>query len=121
MVLKSYLLKDEGDISNYLLVNINESSDGTFKLSQLHLVEKIINRVGIELSASLKAIEMPTGNPLLHKDSSSLGRKFVWSYRPVSVVLCYIQGPTQPEISMTVHQCAKFCNNPRIVHERAVI
>ena len=109
------------EIYQIILELTSKNPDGTFKLSQLHLVEKIINRVGIELSASLKAIEMPTGNPLLHKDSSSLGRKFVWSYRPVSVVLCYIQGPTQPEISMTVHQCAKFCNNPRIVHERAVI
>ena len=75
-----------------------------------------MNHVELEVSVSLKSIEMPTGKPLLHKDSSSLGRKFVWSYRPVSVVLCYIQGPTQPEIAMTVHQCAKFCNNPHLAN-----
>ena len=35
-------------------------------------------------------------------------------------MLSYIQGSTQPEISMAVHQCACFCNNPRLLHKRAV-
>ena len=39
-------LIDEGDISNYLGVNINTNSDGTFELLQYHLEEKIINHVG---------------------------------------------------------------------------
>ena len=32
-------------------------------------------------------------------------------------MLIYIQGSTRPEISMAVHQCARFCNNLRLVHE----
>ena len=35
-------------------------------------------------------------------------------------MLIYLQGYNQPEIYMTVHQCAIFCNNPRLVHKRAV-
>ena len=48
------MLTDKGDISNYLGVNIKKNSDDTLKLSQSHLVEKIINHVGLEVSASLK-------------------------------------------------------------------
>ena len=52
------MLTDEGDISNYLGVNIKKNSDSTFELSQSHMVEKIINHVGLEVSASLKAREL---------------------------------------------------------------
>ena len=59
----------EGDKSNYRGVNIKKNSDGTFNLSQSHLMEKIINHVVLELSMSLKAREMLSVKPLLHKDS----------------------------------------------------
>ena len=48
---------------------------GHLKLSQSHLVGKIINHVGIEMSVSLKARDMPDGKPLPHRDKYSLGRK----------------------------------------------
>ena len=61
------MLIDEGCISNYLGVNIKKNSNGTFELLQLHLVEKIINHVGLEVSENLKARETPAGKPILHK------------------------------------------------------
>ena len=64
----NYLLTDEGDISNYLGVNIKKTSYGTFELSQSHLVEKIIYHVGLEVSASLQSREMPSRKSLLNKD-----------------------------------------------------
>ena len=54
MVLKFCVFNDEGDISNYLVVNTKTNSDGTFKLLQSHLVEKIINHARLTVSASLK-------------------------------------------------------------------
>ena len=59
---ESYVLKDKGCISNYLGVNIKKNSDGTFELYQSHLVEKIINHVGLIVSASIKCIETPAVN-----------------------------------------------------------
>jgi len=35
-------------------------------------------------------------------------------------MLNYLQGSTRPDISMAVHQCARFCNDPKLSHERAV-
>ena len=52
---KNYVLTDEGDISNYFGVNIKINSDGTFKLSLLHLVDKIINHVVLTVFTILKA------------------------------------------------------------------
>ena len=87
---------------------------------QSHLVEKIINHVGITVFASIKARETPAEKPLLYKDRSSIGRKCVCNYRAEIGMLIYIQGSTRTEISMVIHQCAHFCNNPHLVHERAV-
>ena len=110
------MLTDEGDISNYLGFNIKKNLDGIFGLSQSHLVEKIINRVGLTVSASLKSIEVPAVKSLLHKETYSLGSKCVWNYRSEIGIMIYIYGSTQPEISMALHQCEHFYNNPCLVH-----
>jgi hypothetical protein len=34
-------------------------------------------------------------------------------------MLTYLQGNTRPEISMTMHQLAQFCQDPRLSHEQA--
>ena len=83
-------------------------------------MEKIINHVGLEVYASLKAREKPAGKPLPHKDESSIGRKFVWNYREAVGMLSYLQVLTRPEIPMAVHQCEIFCNNLYLVHKCAI-
>ena len=36
-------------------------------------------------------------------------------------MLNYLQASTRPDIAMAVHQCARFSNDSRITHERAVM
>ena len=90
------MLTDEGDISSYLEFNINKHSDKTFKLSQSHLAEKIINHVGLTVSASLKTRETTIIKQSLDKNESSIGRKYVWNYRAAVGILGYLQGSTWP-------------------------
>ena len=85
---------DEGYISNYLGVNIKKNLDVTFELLQLHLVEIIINHVGIIVSMSLNSRETPAGKPSLHKYVYCLGRMFVWDYSSDGGMLSYLQGST---------------------------
>ena len=35
-------------------------------------------------------------------------------------MLSYLQGSTWSEISMAIKQCARFLNNPHLMHKRAV-
>ena len=88
---KHYMLANKGDISNHLGFSIKKNPDGTLELSQSHLAEKIINHVGLEVSASLKTRYMPARKSLLQKYESSLGRKCVWNYRAAIVILSYFQ------------------------------
>ena len=117
---ENYALTDEGDISNYLGVNIKKNPDGTFELLQSHLVEKIINHVRLTVTASLRAREAHDWKSLLHKDKYSLGRKCVCNLRAAVGMLIYLQGSTRPEIKIAVHQCASFFNNPCLVHKYTV-
>ena len=64
---------------------------------------------------------MPAGKPSLHKDETSPGIKCVWNYRAAVSMPSYLKGSTQTKISIYVHQCARFCNNPCLVNERTVI
>ena len=43
-----------------------------------------------------------------------------WEYINVIGMLGYLQGTTHPDISMKVHQCARFNIDPKLSHERAV-
>ena len=60
------MLIDEGYISIHLGGNIKKNSDETFELLLSHLVEKLINHVGLTVSAGLKSKETPAGKILLH-------------------------------------------------------
>lgn len=62
----------------------------------------------------------PATKPLLTKDADGLPRKYDWNYRQAIGMLNYLAGSTRPDISMAVHQCARFCNDPKISHERTV-
>ena len=90
------MLTYEGDISNYLGVNIKKNSDGIFELLQYHLVEKIINHIGLTVSASLKARATTTVKPLLNKYEYSLVSNCVLNYRTAVVMLSYLKVSTRP-------------------------
>ena len=35
-------------------------------------------------------------------------------------MLLWLHGSVRPDISMSVRQCARFCNEPKLYHERAI-
>ena len=84
------MLTYEGYISNYLGVNTKKLLCGTFELLPLHLMEKIINHVGLTVFVNLKEREMLTGK-LLYKEESSIGRKCAHNYRSEVGMLRYPQ------------------------------
>ena len=63
---------------------------------------------------------MPVGKLLFHKDLSGNSRKENWNYRTAVGMLTYLQGNSCPEMSMVVHQTARFVKNTMILHKRAL-
>ena len=57
---------------------------------------------------------------LLTKDKAGAPRKENWHYRSLIGMLNFLVNSTHPELAYAVHQCARFCENPKLSHERAV-
>lgn len=62
----------------------------------------------------------PAASQILNKDVSGKSRKRTWNYRTAVGMLSYLQNQTRPDISMPVHQTARFCNDPKLSHEQAI-
>ena len=119
---EKFVFTDEGKMSSYLGVDISRLPDNDgFKLSQPFLIERIIQAVNFDMSATKGARDnVPAGYPLLSKDENGPPRKAPWKYRSIVGMLGYLQGTSRPDISFAVHQCARFNNNPKLSHERAI-
>lgn len=119
---ENFKFTDEGSMSSYLGVDISRHDDEDgFTLSQPFLIDRIIKALNFDPAVTKGSRgNTPVAYPLLSKDEDGLGRKAAWSYRSVIGMLGYLQGTTRPDISMAVHQCARFNSNPKLSHERAV-
>ena len=111
-----YALTDEGSMSAYLGLQVNWLKDGRVSLTQPAFIERIIS------SCKLKDQRMhdtPADN-ILSRDTDGLPRKNEFHYRSVIGQLSYLAATARPEIQFAVHQCARFSQDPKMVHEKAV-
>lgn len=112
-------ITDEGDICDYLGVKVEKLSDGRIKLSQPHLIDQIIADLGLkDDSKGLPAPALSTR--LLHRHLDEEPHKEKWEYRSVIGLLNFLEKSTRPDIAFAVHQCARFCVDPRESHSKAV-
>ena len=116
---ENYDFTDEGDLKNYLGVEFTRHDDGKMELKQKFLIERIIKALGFKEDLTGKNVN-PVAKPSLHKDESGPPRKHQWHYRSLIGMLNYLEKTSRPEIAYAVHQCARFCENPKLSHERAV-
>jgi hypothetical protein len=123
---EKFLLTDEGDIDKFLGIELKHNKDGSFEMTQPHLTERIIKLLGLEREnnkwkSSANSRATPSEQIILHRDSEGAERNATWNYRTAVGMLTYLQGNTRPDISVHVHQCARFSIDPKRSHERAVI
>lgn len=116
---ENYDFTDEGDLKNYLGVEFTRHPDGRIEIKQEYLIERIIKSLGLKDELNGKHTN-PGIKPSLHKDETGPSRKHQWHYRSVIGMLNYLEKTSRPEIAYAVHQCARFCNAPKLSHERAV-
>jgi hypothetical protein len=123
------VIKDIGDnftittndqLIDFLGVNINmDSPEGEITFSQPQLIRSIIKDLGLdEHSTSRRTPAL--SNVVLHAHANSPPHNEIWHYRAVIGKLNYLEKSSRPDISYAVHQCARFCENPRVEHTAAV-
>jgi hypothetical protein len=115
---QSFKLKVEGDVSAFLGVQITKDPrQKTISFMQPGLINQIIRGVGITTASNGK--DTPADS-ILHPDKEGPSKVENWNYRSIIGKLNYLANNTRPDISMAVHQCARFCSAPRAIHELAV-
>eukprot|EP00957_Ditylum_brightwellii_P017201 1296892-Ditylum_brightwellii.AAC.1 len=57
---------------------------------------------------------------ILAKDQEGKPKKENWNYRSIIGMLNFLVNLTHPELAHAVHQCVRFCEDPKASHESAV-
>jgi hypothetical protein len=114
----AFLLQDKGDVNVFLGVQIRKDAvTKTITLTQPSLIQQILQDVGIHGQSNGK--ETPVDS-ILYDDLDGLDRSDSWNYWSVIGKLNYLANNTRPDISMAIHQCARYSSNPKAIHELAV-
>jgi hypothetical protein len=110
----------EGEISDFLRVQIDRINENTFNLSQPHLINDVIKELRLEgQNVAIKRTTGASSKTLCrHLDSPPFDGHF--NYRRVVGQLNYLEKCSRLDISCAVHQAARFVSNPRIQHGKAL-
>ena len=119
---QSFELTDEGDLQDYLGTQLTKHPDGWFELQQKKTTDNCLEMLGMGPTAkNVKTHDTPAeSSKILHANEDRANWKHVWNYRVVVGCLNYLQAMTRPDLAYSVHQCTRFCNNPKLLHEQGL-
>ena len=110
----------EGDIKDFLGINIIKKKNGSIELKQPHLIDQILNDLKVN-DDKLKVKETPCkATQVLNSGKKEPPFDNSFHYRSVIGKLNYLEKATRSDISYITHQCARFTSNPKANHARAI-
>jgi hypothetical protein len=112
-------ITDEGEISDYLGVKISREAPDSINLEQPHLIQQILDDMGMKGNTKTKDKAAPSST-ILRRDLDGEPFNESWDYRSVVGKLNFLEKSTRPDISYAVHQIARFASNPKQSHANAV-
>lgn len=113
---ESFKIGDQGNIQDFLGIRISTDKHGNTHLQQTGLINKILHDLGLQ-----EAHPKPTpAIHVLHLYTNGHPREDIWSYHSIIGKLNFLAQMTRPDISMAVHNCARFTNSPTSLHEQAL-
>jgi len=110
----------EGNVADFLGVNIDRRDNGIIKLSQPRLIDQILK--DLRLDGDNVALKDTPASPsnILRKFPESEPFDNHFNYRSVIGKLGYVDKGSWPDIAYAVHQCARFASDPKKEHGNAV-
>jgi hypothetical protein len=119
LLAENFDIEDQGDVSDYLGVQVKHREDGSIEMTQQHLIQQVLHDLGMQENS--KEFATPARlDQVLHADVNGKPFDENWHYRSVIGKLNFLEKSTRPDISYAVHQCARFCENPRKSHGEAI-
>jgi len=113
----NFFFRDEGNFETFLGVSVKQLEDKSIELTQPQLIRKLLMLLDLgEVNPKpTPAVEV------LSKDVDGEVRKYQWNYRQAVGIMEYLKITTRPDITFAVSQVARFSNNPKRSHEKALI
>jgi hypothetical protein len=109
----------EGDIQDFLGVNIERKTDGSVHLTQPHLIDQILEDLKM-LDVTKTKTTPASSSKLLKRHSNSPPFDGSFNYRSVVGKMSYLEKGSSPDIAYAVHQCARFAADPMQEHSNAM-
>lgn len=113
-------IDDQGDLKDYLGVNVEKLPDGRIKLSQPHLIDQILNMANLPPRSAGKTVPAPASK-ILHRYAAEPTFDNQFHYRGIVGKLNFLEKSTRPDIAYATHQIARFSQDPKRTHGEAVL
>jgi hypothetical protein len=113
-------ITEEGELEDFLGVNIDRKADGSIHLTQPHLIDQILDDLRLN-GDNVTTKKTPASSSRLlsrHSDSAAFDNSF--NYRSVIGKLNYLEKSTRSDIAYITHQCARFTTDPKQEHAQAL-
>ena len=110
----------EGTLEDFLGVNIDRKEDGSIHLTQPQLIDSILRDLNLD-NDNVKTKSIPACSSKIlkkHHDSEPFDKSF--NYRSVIGKLNYLERGSRSDIAYITHQCARFTENPKAEHGKAI-
>ena len=112
-----FTLRDEGEVGNFLGIQIEKKGDKEFYLSQPGLIQKILTTSGME---NCKKVDTPAEVKAIGKDINGKPFDEEWDYASVVGMLMFLGQNTRPDCTFAINQVARFTHDPKQSHGEAV-
>ena len=109
---QQFTVDDQGDIGDFLGIQIQKQADSSVHLLQPQLIDSIIKDLHLQPGSSPKSMPVVT-TMLLYKDIDGPNMQPEFHYRSVIGKHNFLEKSTRPDISVSVHQCARFSESPK--------
>lgn len=118
---KKFKITSQPTVSDFLGVKIvRDIPNNQILLTQPQLIQSIINDLGLEKAKAVQKCIPALAGTILQRYKDSSPHNESWHYRSVIGKLNYLEKSTRPDIAYAVHQCARFCEDPKVEHTKAV-
>ena len=115
-------IEDMGEIGDYLGINFDYMDNGDIKLSQPHLIDKILNQVQILTKKGNVKYSPAASTKIIHRHENEESHdESLFHYRSVIGKLNFLDKGSRPDIAYASHQCARHSVDPKKSHTDAIM
>ena len=114
-------ITEEGSLADFLGVHIERDEvNNTYELTQPRLIRSILENLGLDQDNSTTKDTPAASSKLLSRHPNSENFDGSFHYRRVIGKLNFLEKSTRADCAYAIHQCARFCVDPKVEHGKAV-